>query len=168
MDNSDKTIIQIGLSREAWGPRFWEILHTLAELTGNQKTQIENNDEADAWIILIKSQAFVMPCALCKQHYLEWQKHHPFQHLRSIVGKQRQEFLRGWFWGCHDRVNQLNQKQSPPVTDMPLFYPKKSLEKYVKELYLMFQLALNKQQLKPEDISRWKQVLSRLRTLYGV
>jgi hypothetical protein len=168
MNTSDKTIIQIGLSREEWGPRFWEILHTLAEQSGNQKTQIESNDEADAWIILIKSQAFVMPCALCKQHYLEWQKKNPFQNLRNIIGKERQEFLRLWFWECHDRVNKLNQKESPPITDIPLFYPKKSLSKYVKEIYLMFQLALNKQQLKEEDIARYKQVLTRLRSLYGV
>jgi hypothetical protein len=168
MSNTDLSIIQIGLSREAWGPRFWEILHTMAELSGNQSTAIETNDEADAWSILLKSQAFVMPCVMCKQHYLEWQKTHSFLQLRSILGKERRNFLREWLWGCHDRVNQLNQKSSPAIEDIPTQYPKKNLSKPIKELYLMFQLALNKQQLKPEDITRWKQVISRLRTMYGV
>jgi hypothetical protein len=168
MASTPKTEMAVSLARDQWGPKFWEILHTMAELTGNQVSQIENNDEADAWIILLRSQAFTMPCALCKQHYLEWQKNHPFSHLRKLLGKDRRDFLRKWLWGCHDRVNQMNMKKSPEVDELPALFPKRSIGQFIKEIYAMFQLALNQQQLKPEDITRWKQVVSRLRMMYGI
>lgn len=158
----------IGLTREAWGPRFWKILHTLAECSGYQTNQIMNNDEADAWIIFLKSQAFVMPCPLCKQHYLEWYGKHKPDNLRTILGEQRRKWLREWLWGCHDRVNQMNEKTSPSIDTMNILYSKQSIDKEARELFGMFQLAIIKQQLKYEDISRWKNVLLRLRIIYGI
>jgi hypothetical protein len=160
--------IQIGLTRESWGPRFWDILHTMAEQSGNQNYLITNNDEADAWAILLKTQAFVMPCQLCRKHFLEFLKISPVNKLRSIVGEERRTWLREWIWKCHDRVNKINNKDSPDISIISNLYPKKSIEKSVRELYLMFELALTMQQLKPEEIRKWKNVLSRLRILYGI
>jgi bisphosphoglycerate-dependent phosphoglycerate mutase len=99
----------IGLLREAWGPRFWKVLHVLAEHSGNQINQITSNDEVDAWILLLKTQAFVMPCALCKQHYLEWYGQQKLDGLKEYVGEKRRDWLRKWLWGCHKRVNEMNQ-----------------------------------------------------------
>lgn len=161
-------IKQIGLSREAWGPRFWKVLHTLTELCGNQKEQITSNDEADTWIILLKTQAFVMPCTLCKQHFLEWLHAKRPEALRTLVGQSRRDWLRTWLWGCHDRVNAMNQKMSPPISVLPELYKKQSIEKPVRELYGMFQQAMNTQQLKSEDVAKWKKSLAMLRTIYGV
>jgi hypothetical protein len=161
-------IKQIGLSREAWGPRFWKILHTLTELCGNQTNQISSNDEADTWIILLKIQAFVMPCALCRQHLLEWLHAKRPEMLRTLVGQARRDWLREWLWGCHDRVNVMNKKLSPPISALPEIYPKQSIEKSVRELYGMFQQAMNIQQLKSEDVAKWKKSLAMLRTMYSV
>lgn len=160
--------LNIGLSREAWGPRFWKILHTLAECSGQQHTQIENNDEADAWQTLLKTQAHVMPCSLCKDHYLEWFRTHKLDGLRGLVGEERQQFLRRWLWGCHNRVNLTNQKISPEIDTLPFLYKRVPIEKEMKELSSMFQLALQKQSLHAEDITRWKQTLSRLRVMYRI
>lgn len=161
-------IKQIGLGREAWGPRFWTILHTMAEQSGNQNNLIMNNDEADAWILLLKAQPFVMPCALCKQHYLEYLKIHRPDKLRSILGEERRNWLREWVWNCHDRINKMNNKESPNISTLVSLYPKKSIEKQVRELYLMFQLAVTMYQLKLEEIGKWKNALSKLRTMYGI
>jgi hypothetical protein len=159
---------QIGLSREAWGPRFWKILHTLTEQCGNQINQIMSNDEADTWIILLKTQAFVMPCALCKQHFLEWIHARRPETLRTLVGKARRDWLRTWLWGCHDRVNAMNQKKSPDIGVLPELYRKQSIEKPTKELFGMFQHAMSAQQLKSEDVAKWKKSLAMLRTIYGI
>ena len=75
---------QIGLQREAWGPRFWTILHTLAECSGKQNTLIQSNDEADAWIGLIRALPGALPCALCRQHFREWLVQRRMDHLRTI------------------------------------------------------------------------------------
>lgn len=158
----------IGLSKEAWGPRFWSILHRFAEQSGRQNNAVQENDEADAWMILLKAQAHVMPCALCKNHYLEWQNQQKPELLRGIKGPERRIFLREWLWGCHERVNEMNGKPSFSLDTMPVKYPKQSVEKEFQELKTMFSLALNKLQLKVEDIHRWRQAVSRLRVMQGM
>jgi hypothetical protein len=160
--------ITIGLSRESWGPRFWKILHTFAECSGSYTNTILQNDEADAWNILLKAQQFVMPCILCKGHYANWIVAHKFSKLRAIVGEERRAFLRSWVWGCHNAVNITNEKPSPDLDTMPVLYPKQGIEKEIKELYSMFQLGLDKRQLKLEDIHRWKTVVARLRSMYSI
>jgi hypothetical protein len=160
--------VTIGLSREAWGPRFWKLLHTMAELSGTQTNTILSNDEADAWIIFLKSQAFVMPCALCRTHYLEWQQTHKIEKIRSLQGQERKTYLCRWLWGCHTRVNELNEKDSLPYEQLSELYGKQPLEKEFRQLNTMFQQALTQQQLKPEDVARWKKVSVRLRILYSV
>jgi len=62
----------MSLDRLWWGPKFWKILHTFAECSGGLQNQILRNDEADIWKILLKTQAFVMPCPRCRDHYLEY------------------------------------------------------------------------------------------------
>jgi hypothetical protein len=158
----------LGLAREAWGPRFWKILHTLAETSGSQRQVILNNDEADAWIILLKAQQFVMPCALCKDHYKQWRLSHSTEPVRKLSGEDRKDFLRRWLWGCHDRVNQTNNKESVSIEELPSLYPKQSIQKELNELNTMFQLAITRQTLKYEEVKVWKAVIQRLRLLVGV
>lgn len=159
---------QLSLQRESWGPRFWRILHTLAETSGQQVPLILKNDEADAWILLLKLQEFVMPCALCKEHYKSWRTTHRVDHLRNLQGDVRKEFLRRWLWDCHNRVNASNQKPEIPIEEAPTLYPKASIQKEVEELATMFKLAITKQVLKYEDTKMWRNVIQRLRILVGV
>lgn len=169
MDIKDpNSTLTIGLSREAWGPRFWKILHTLAECSGKQTNKFLSNDEADAWIMLLKAQRYVMPCTLCREHYASWQTSHKFDKLRDIMEMDRYTFLQGWLWECHASVNTTNNKPSPSFEELPTLYPKERIEKEMRELATMFQLALNKHQLKFEDISRWKLAIGRLRAMYGI
>lgn len=158
----------IGLAREAWGPRFWKILHTLAERVGQQRDAISVNDEVEVWINLLKAQAHVMPCATCKQHFLEWHLTHRVDKLRELSGDERRIWIRGWLWGCHNKVNESNKKSSPRLESLPELYPRVNIEKEVVELETMFVFAVEKLQLAPEYIKRWKLALSHLRAMYGV
>jgi len=159
---------QPSLSREVWGPHFWKLLHTFAECSSTQPGLILQNDEADAWSILLKAQRFVMPCDLCRTHYGTWILNHRVIDLRTLVGERRRAWIRSWLWGCHSNVNTSNEKGSPDLDDISQLYPKQSVEKEVQSLYRMFQLALEKRKLKVEDIARWKLVVSRLRAMYGI
>jgi hypothetical protein len=165
-DMEEPTVV--GLSRESWGPRFWKVLHTLAECSGGIENPILSNDEADAWILLLKVQMYVMPCQLCKKHYQEWLQTHKFDHLRTIDAKNRRRWLRIWLWGCHSSVNERNGKQNPSIDDISTIYPKQSIEKEVKDLFSMFQLGLIKRKLKLEEVARWKLLIGRLRSMYGI
>jgi hypothetical protein len=158
----------IGLPREAWGPRFWKILHTLAECSGSYTNTILNNDEIDAWCILLKSQYYVMPCALCQQHYGKWLLSHKLDELKKTPVTERRNAIRTWLWACHSAVNTTNEKPSPSLEEMAVMYPKQSIEKEIVELNSMFQIALNKRKLKLDDIGRWKLVIRRLRSMYGL
>jgi Erv1 / Alr family len=156
------------LSRESWGPKFWTILHTLAECSGNQSNQILSNDEADAWTLLLKMQTFVMPCVLCKNHYMLWQRTHKYDILRTIQMEERRLWLRNWLWSCHGAVNEMNTKHNPSLEDLPALYPKQNIESYINDIKAMFQQALNTRKLKLEDITKWKYALGRLRVMYGI
>jgi hypothetical protein len=62
----------------------------------------------------------------------------------------------------------MNQKKSPDIASLPELYRKQSIEKSVRELFGMFQQAMMAQQLKSEDITKWKKSLAMLRNLYGI
>lgn len=168
MAQAKDPVIQIGLSREAWGPRFWKILHTLAESSGRQTHVITSNDEADLWILLLKSQANTMPCDLCKKHYVEWYLKNRPDNLHQIRGEDRRNWIRQWLYECHDRVNVKNGKVSPPLENLPQLYPVVSLKKEYQEILGMFQLAHIKQHLKPEETSKWRNAVMRLRAMAGI
>lgn len=160
--------IGLGLQREEWGPRFWLILHTLAECSGHQINKVLQNDEADAWIVLLKAQAHVMPCKLCKQHFIEWLHGHRVDGLRTLQGDARREFLRGWLWGCHDNVNTMNHKLGPRLEECKELYPKRNLQQPLTELQSMFSLACNKRLIELEAVQAWKKSCQRLRLLVGI
>lgn len=91
----------------SWGPFLWAILHGLAEHVGNSQHPILANDEANEILFLLKDLEFVLPCDVCRKHYREWCRFHPYA---PFVNSQRRErlrtSLRTWLWQLHDQVNQ--------------------------------------------------------------
>jgi len=158
----------MSLQREDWGPKFWFILHTLAECSGSVSHPILANDEADNWTILLKIQAFVMPCALCKQHYLTWKMNHPLPDLRLVKGSERKSILSLWLWNCHNSVNQQNQKEIFTQELLQTTYTRQSIKQTLQEIVIMLKNALERSLLKSEDIKRWKTSLVHLQMLYGL
>lgn len=158
----------MSLLREWWGPRFWKILHTLAEYSGTRSSVIIENDEADLWTILLKGQAFVMTCALCKSHYINWYISHKPVDLRTLKGPERKEYLRKWLWACHNNVNKNSQKEIFPEERLLEVYKKEPNSEIIKEIYEMFRMALERSQLKLEDVNRWKNSVIKLRMIYSL
>ena len=157
------------LSKQYWGPRFWTLLHTLAECSGSQVNTILASDEAESWIMLLKSQQFVMPCPICKKHYGDWMRTHNVDRIRQIQTAYRKEWLQTWLWELHEHVKMSNTIISEFTKEMILErYPRKRVDSEVKDINEVFKLAFERHSLKPEDIHRWKTGLQRLRALYGV
>lgn len=158
-------------SRSTWGPLFWKVLHTCSECVGYQTDHILSSDEAEAWIALLKAQQGVMPCAVCRQHYGEWLRTHRVERLRDIHGFVRYEWLQKQLWDLHESVN---KRADPPTNgkvtlkDLPALYPRSNLHKELYELGRMFTWGLEAQQLKSEEIHRWKAAIARLRVMYGL
>lgn len=159
--------VRIG-ARESWGPLFWKVLHTFAECVGYQTDHVLSSDEAEAWIALLKAQQAVMPCAVCKQHYSEWLRTHRIDRIREIHGFSRYEWLQKLLWDLHESVNKRNTRAGVPLKDLPSLYPRTNLHQEMYSLGLMFSWALEHQQMKPEDMHKWKSAATRLRSMYGL
>lgn len=156
------------LDRMYWGPRFWKILHTLAECSGGLTNPILQNDEADIWKILLKTQAFVMPCPRCKAHFLEYRLGKPVPDLRKLKNPERKSFLTHWLWESHTNVNTEAQKESPPEEELAVMYATRDIRSEVVDIVSMFSFALQRSQLQREDTQRWKTCITRLQMLYGL
>jgi len=158
----------IGILREAWGPRFWQVYHTMAECSGFFTDIISSQDEGEIWIQLLKLQANIMPCKICQEHYLEWLLSHMVERVRYLKGEERRRWLRHWLWSCHEAINRMNKKSTPNEEDLPSLFPKRSVQKEIVELGTMFTSAMEKRLINVEDVLRWRQLMTRLRNLYGV
>jgi hypothetical protein len=156
------------LKREWWGPRFWRVLHTLAEASGGMQSPILSNDEADAWKLVFKTQTFVMPCAVCQKHFTEWKIQNRIPELRGILGIERRAWLRHWLWGCHCRVNEMSSKECPPEDVLPDLFKKERIDEPMADLISMFRLATQQGTLKYEDTVSWRNAIAKLRTLYSI
>ena len=158
----------MSLSRESWGPKFWKILHTLAESSGLIGSPILSDDEADSWELLLKAQAFVMPCVLCRNHYISYKSTRKIPNLRELQGEDRRDFLRKWFWSCHNNVNMITQKNILPIEDLPILYNKQNINESYNDICLMLSIAMQRSQVKLDDVKRWKNLVTRLRMLYNI
>ena len=156
------------LKKQSWGPAYWTILHTMAECILSTNNTVLQNDEAEAWILLLKLQQYVMPCALCSKHYSDWLKTRGISTIRVLKKQDRAHWIQTWLFDLHENVNLLNNTIGIPKEHLSEHYPRKRLDAEYALCCQMFLLSLEKRLLKPDDIHRWKTAFLRLRALYGV
>jgi hypothetical protein len=46
-----------------WGPRIWQILHSLAELSEGR------SDAGPGWRAVVRTTVAILPCAVCREHF---------------------------------------------------------------------------------------------------
>jgi hypothetical protein len=90
-----------------WGPHLWWLLHTAAESIGRREglPRTMEQDERQGWVLLLKAVGAVMPCALCRGHYREWQKRRPVERFLETRGDELRLAARRWVWDLHEKVN---------------------------------------------------------------
>ena len=96
-------------SKREWGPPLWKILHGLTESLGNQTNTVMATDEAHEIVFLLRDVDKIMPCALCRNHYNTWRKHHPIETLSKLRGPMLREAVRKWLFTLHEEVNARNE-----------------------------------------------------------
>ena len=156
------------LKKQFWGPAYWTILHTLANSVMNTTNTILQNDEAEAWVLLLKSQQYVMPCQACSRHYSDWLKTHGISSIRTLKNQMRAEWIQTWLFDLHENVNLLNTSVGIKKEMLAEQYPRKRLDAEYTICCHMFMLSLERRLLKPDTIHRWKTAFLRLRALYGI
>lgn len=75
-----------------WGPRIWRILHCLAEIS-------DRRDCAGGWRIVLSETAQMLPCDLCRTHFLG-----AIRGLRlpgPETGRAPRDAVRHMLWATH-------------------------------------------------------------------
>jgi hypothetical protein len=157
------------LTRESWGPIFWNLFHRLAEYSGCFPDVVRNDDELYAWTNIMKYQKGVMPCALCSNHFDAYVKKNPLATIKKLRGTERKEFLRRWVYNIHSEVNARKQVANPVSYEMlEGMYKGQKVVDLVKSLETMMNYAVEKKQATYASVVQWKNNLAKLRGLYGI
>lgn len=88
-----------------WGTPLWEILHSMAENIGNQKSPLLAVDEANEIVFVLRFVEDIMPCALCRNHYRVWRQRFPLERLAKLRGEELRNEVRLWLYNLHENVN---------------------------------------------------------------
>lgn len=95
-----------------WAPYLWQCLHTSIEKSGRGF----HSDEARELHWMLTHLDTIIPCALCRTHYVAYRKLHPlhreggFKAVKSSVVSYEKEEVRRWVWEFHDSVNERLEK----------------------------------------------------------
>jgi hypothetical protein len=106
-----------------WGPLFWAVLHTAAEQLGKPRAPINQTDEVNTWMLLLKSVEGAMPCQMCREHYHNWISKHPIAVFTPLRGMALRETARKWLYDLHEEVN-LRREVTSGITieQLPILY----------------------------------------------
>ena len=149
---------------DVWGPPLWRLLHSLAERLGKQTSIILITDEIRAWTNFLKSVEHVIPCAKCRGHYKRWRLAH------RIENAVNREEARAWLWGLHREVNEERKVASPPLTEMPALYEKRTpsaITRDYEDCTAVFKNTVQLSLITGDGLRNFKYALSVLRALTG-
>ena len=161
-------VTSVSLDKSSWGPKFWTILHSLAEHSGKFQDIVRKNDEANYWKQLLKYQGLVMPCAACRSHFMSAFRSMNFSEFTRLDGIERKVWIRTWIWNLHNQVNAQTQKEPFPYEKLSETYFTKPLKEPYQTIVSMFQRATQSGQLQGEHVQMWKTTYHYLLSLYGL
>jgi hypothetical protein len=114
-----------------WAPLLWKCLHSFVELSG-RSSRIEVGgggwfggfvgsiaiDEARELFWLLRHLDYIIPCAKCRVHCVEYRTEHPlhkeggFVAVKNVVQGWNKEEARRWLWEFHESVNVRLEKNT--------------------------------------------------------
>lgn len=152
-----------------WGPPLWRILHWLAEQVGQQNSKILQADENEAWKRLFRILAQVLPCAMCRGHYLNYMKgHFDLDKISNTTNQiEKYELIRRWLFELHEDVNVRRGVGSSGITLDTLKEVYADLN-FVEERNKFYEIAaksVRKNIITRDSLMSLKTVLA---TLYGL
>lgn len=126
-----------------WGPLMWYVLHTCAEQLGKPRHPVNQTDEVNTLLLLLKSVELAMPCAMCRQHYHEWLKKHPVSQFSTLRGEELRNRVRKWLFDLHEDVNKRREIQSSiTIEQLPSFYVLGQFQENIEKLVQLLKLSV--------------------------
>jgi hypothetical protein len=128
------------LNTKNWGPVYWAVLHTLAEITGRRGTASADSEEGYLWDYLLRELGGVLPCAECQRHYSQYyESHRPF-FIFGSSGEDRRTLLRKWLYDLHATTPRLSDCPVPTLEEMSEKYSlaEININEDIKKMYEFF------------------------------
>jgi hypothetical protein len=92
------------LGRSIWGPKAWHLLHAFS--IGMNKPI--KKEEQKCYFLFYKTFAELIPCAVCKIHYIDY-----FYHIYTIEEKEiNRESIKRYVYELHNIVNEELGKET--------------------------------------------------------
>ncbi len=154
-----------------WGPPLWRILHTCAERLGSNTNTFTAADEARAWVNVLTTLEYVIPCPVCRNHYHTWRLHNPAQELGKLRGPELREASRSWLWRLHDGVNRSNGVEGIPLEDIQGIYANRGTQEVQQDFTVLLNLlseAMLHRLAEGTQVRIWKASFGLLRRLISV
>jgi hypothetical protein len=148
-----------------WGPLFWNLLHGLAELAGNQKDLNLQSDETRLWISIITSIKNTIPCDVCQEHYGRWLADHAPSALNSMPYALKAPWIRHYWWALHNEINGGNEKPVMGFEELSDRYKGINVTDAWKRLEPVIKRAIT---LNGITLMPWKKWLGFVRMLQGI
>lgn len=98
---------------ELWGPRLWNLLHTLADLS-------DRIDVYPLWNSFLKATTTNIPCQKCQVHMAEYWRTHTFlpKGWQFMTAEQVRQDIRQKIHAFHNAVNERLGKPSVPLATL--------------------------------------------------
>jgi hypothetical protein len=150
---------------EVWGPIMWNLLHGIAEHAGKGMNQ---GEESQSLIQLLKLTEKIIPCPTCKEHYKNWLSYHPPDMLKKMAYENYNKWTRNFFWALHNEVNRDNKKEIFPFTSLEKNYKNINLKNNMKELDKHIKLHIQHNGLTILPWESWTNHYKKLQAIYGL
>jgi hypothetical protein len=151
-----------------WGPLFWNLLHGLAELAGNQKDLNLQTDEMRLWINIITSIQNTIPCDVCRDHYARWLADHPPAALNSMPYALKGPWIRRYWWALHNEINEGNEKPVMGFEELSGRYKGSDITGAWKRLEPVIKRAITLNGITLMPWKKWLGFVRMLQGMYGV
>ncbi len=154
---------------DVWGPIAWSILHSTAERVGRGVFPLYQPDERRTWISLFKSIGKMIPCPVCKEHYLAYSKENdPEPTLKTISYGDMREYIRRWIWDLHNWVNQSHSKPEFPYDSLTPTYKDVNIRAELKRFREPLELAIKLSGTQILGYQEFTKHMNMLLSIYGV
>ncbi len=127
------------LNTRIWGPIYWTVLHTLAELTGRKTVIHSDNEESYLWDYILRELGEVLPCSECRRHYKEYYSANMPMFINGFHYEEKRTKLREWLYNLHGSTPRLADCPVPTLEEMP-------------EKYSLIEVNLNEELRKMYDV----------------
>jgi hypothetical protein len=98
-----------------WGPFFWHTIHIVAIAYPKNPTYLDKKYAKDFY----ESLAFLLPCAICREHYKEHLGKHPI----TTFLDSRTDLIK-WTIEVHNSVNKTLEKPEWTLPEVLAYYEK--------------------------------------------